>query len=103
MNIFSENYFSLLNSLDAENRRIIVSGLLPNELANLKSYNKKKLKDNCKENDIQFIDNFDTFLFASGEMPEFYFHADKLHLNVSGTQKLLSNIDFLLYINILYK
>ena len=91
LNTFSENYVSLLNTLDAENRRIIVSGLLPRESVDLKSYN-QKLKDICKENDIEFIDNYDTFLLATGEMPESYFHADKLHLNASGTKRLLSNI-----------
>lgn len=36
LDTFSENYVSLLNSLSAENRRIIVSGLLPRESVDLK-------------------------------------------------------------------
>ena len=92
MNTFTDNYVSLLNSLDAENRRIIVSGLLPRESVDLKPYN-DTLKDICNENDITFVDNYDSFLLASGEMPDSYFHADKLHLKMSGSQKLLSNID----------
>ncbi|MCG8046529.1 MAG: hypothetical protein N0E48_12970, partial [Candidatus Thiodiazotropha endolucinida] len=73
------------------NQRIIVSRLFPMESVDLKPYN-QKLKDICNENDIEFIDNFDSFLLASGDMPESYFYADKLHLNVLGTKKLLSNI-----------
>ena len=89
---FSNNYVSLLNNLDAENRRIIVSGLLPRESVDLKPFN-QTLKDICNENDIEFIDNYDSFLLASGEMPDSYFHPDKLHLKVLGTQKLLSNFE----------
>ena len=89
---FSDNYVSLLNSLEAENRPIIVSGLTPRESVDLKPYN-QSLKDICNENDLQFIDNYDSFLLASGEMPESYFYGDKLHLNASGTRRLLSNID----------
>lgn len=44
---FSENYVSLLNSLDADNRRIVVSGLLPRGSADLRPYNQK-----LKERDL---------------------------------------------------
>ena len=83
---------SLLNNLDAENRRIIVTGLLPRESVDLKPYN-QTLKDICNENGTEFIDNYDSFLLASGEMPDSYFHPDKLHPNVLGTQKQLSNFE----------
>ena len=33
------------------------------------------------------------FLLASGEMPESFFHTDKVHLKDLGTRHLLSNID----------
>ncbi|MEW8544985.1 MAG: SGNH/GDSL hydrolase family protein [Candidatus Thiodiazotropha sp.] len=89
---FSENYVSLLNDLSANNRRIIVSGLLPRESVDLKPYN-QKLKTICEENGLDFIDNYDNFLLASGEVPESFFQQDKLHLNASGTRRLLSNID----------
>ena len=89
---FSDNYVSLLNDLSAENRRIIVSGLTPRESDVLKSFN-QILKSICEDNNLQFIDNYDKFLLASGEMPESYFDNDKVHLNVSGTRKLLANID----------
>ena len=69
---FTKNYVSLLNKLASENRRIIVSGLLPRESVDLKPYN-QILKDICNENDIEFIDNFYSFLLASWEMPGSYF------------------------------
>ena len=89
---FSDTYVSLLNDLSAENRRIIVSGLTPRESVDLKPFN-QILKSICEENNLQFIDNYDKFLLASGEMPESYIDNDKVHLNVSGTRKLLANID----------
>lgn len=89
---FSDNYISLLNCLAQEDRRIIVSGILPRHGTNLEPYN-DQLKSLCEENDIEFINNFDSFLFASGELPKTYFANDKLHLNYNGTRKLLSNID----------
>ena len=58
----------------------------------MKPFN-ETLKSICDENCLQFIDNYDKFLLASGEMPESYFHSDKVHLNVAGTKKLFSNID----------
>ena len=92
LDTFSDNYVSFLNSLSAENRRIIVSGLLPRESVDLKPYN-DTLKTICDENDLEFIDNHDNFLLASGEMPASYFQKDKLHLNTHGTRRLLSNIN----------
>ena len=69
-----------------------MSGLLPRKNIDLKPYN-DKLKSLCEVNNIEFANNFDNFLFASGEIPATYFGRDKIHLNVNGTKKLLSNID----------
>ena len=88
----SDSYVELLNSLEVDNRRIIVSGLLPRPSVDLKSYH-EILKAICEENDIQYIDHYNSFVLASREMPESYFHKDKLHLWISGTEKLLSNIN----------
>ena len=76
----------------ADDRRIVVSGLTPRISVDLEPYN-DKLKALCAENNIGYIDNFDGFLLASGEIPETYFDNDKPHLNVPGTRKLLSNIN----------
>ena len=51
------------------------------------------LKKICDENDIEFIDNYDSFLLASGEMPSSFYHHDKLHLNVHGTKRLLLSMN----------
>ena len=92
LDTFSKSYVSLLNSISGESRRIIVSGLLPRKSVDLKPYN-DILKKLCDENDIEFIDNYDSFLLASGEMPSSFYHHDKLHLNVHGTRRLLSSMN----------
>ena len=86
---FCDNYIALLESLASDNRRIIVSGLLPRKTANLEPYN-EQLRSLC---DIEFVDHFDSFLLATGEIPANYFWKDKVHLNQQGKQKLLSNIN----------
>ena len=92
LDTFSKSYVSLLNSISAENRRIIVSGFLPRNSVDLKPYN-ATLKTVCDENGIEFIDNYDSFLLTSGEMPSTFFQDDKLHLNNQGTRMLLSCIN----------
>ena len=89
---FTESYTSLLDNLESENRRLIVSGLLPRESVNLEPYN-EKLKTLCQNRDIEFIDHYNGFLLASGDMADSYFHKDKVHLNSFGKKKLLKNID----------
>ena len=69
LDTFFKSYVSLLNSISGENRRIIVFGLLPHKSVDLKPYN-DILKKICDENDIELIDNYDSFLLASGEMPK---------------------------------
>ena len=54
---FSESYVELLHSLETDNRRIIVSCLLPRQSVDLKPYN-EILKAICEENDIQYIDHY---------------------------------------------
>ena len=84
---FCDSYVSLLDNLLADDRRLIVSGLLPRESVDLEPY-----KSLCDENDLEYIDHIDVFLLATGEIPETYFHNDKTHLNMSGTRKFLLNI-----------
>ena len=47
---FCDNYIALLESLVSDDRRIIVSGLLPRKKANLEPYN-EQLRSLCAEND----------------------------------------------------
>ena len=79
-------FILLLESLADKDLRIIVSGLLPRKNIGLKRYN-EKLKSLCKVMDIEFTNNFDSFLFASVEIPAAYFIRDKIHLNVNETRK----------------
>lgn len=92
LDTFSENYQSLLDDLKPDERNVIVSGLLPRESVDLEPYN-ERLKLLCADYDIKFVDHFDQFLLASGELPDTYFHTDKTHLNQTGTRKLLHIID----------
>ena len=87
---FQDDYIELMDSLASDDRRLIVPGLLSR--ATVEPYN-KQLKLLCDENHVDFIDHYDGFLLASGELPATYFHRDKLHLNVGGTRKLLHNVD----------
>ena len=89
---FSDNYSSLLNGLSAENRQIIVSGLLPRESVNLGPYN-GCLKTLSEAQVVDFVDHYDGFLFASGDLADSYFHRDKVHPNSFGIKKMLRNID----------
>ena len=89
---FCDSYVSLLENLQTDDRRLVVSGLLPRESVDLEPYN-NKLKALCAENDLEFINHYDSFLLASGDIPDAYFHKDKTHLNMSGTRKFLMNIE----------
>ena len=89
---FCDNYIELLESLASDDRRLIVSGLLPRKSVDLEPYN-DTLRSLCAENDTEFVDNYQNFLLASGEIPASYFWKDKVHLNQHGTIKLVTSID----------
>ena len=72
--------------------RVIVAGLLPRETVDLSAFN-SRLRQLCDACDVEFVENYQNFLLASGEIPESYYSRDKVHLNNYGTRKLLSNID----------
>ena len=58
----------------------------------LSVYN-NKLQQLCDACDMEFVENYQNFLLASGELPESYYSRDKVHLNNYGTRRLLSNIE----------
>ena len=89
---FRLKYSSLLDELTSENRRVVVSGLLPRASVDLDPYN-LCLKDLCNGQSVEFVDHYNGFLLASGDIADSYYHKDKLHLNSFGTQKLLRNLD----------
>ena len=82
---FFDDYILLLESLADKDRRIIVSDLLLRKHIDLKPYN-EKLKSLCEEMNIDSINNYDSFSFASGEISAAYFARDNIHLNVNGTR-----------------
>ena len=47
----------------------------------------------CDTYEIEFIENYNVFLLAWGELPKSYYTKDKVHLNNLGTKKLLLSID----------
>ena len=57
---FCDSYISLLDSLVADDRRIVVSGLLPRRSVDLEPLN-NKLKALYAENDIEYVDHYDSF------------------------------------------
>ena len=91
---FSDSYTSLINDLTSENRHIIVSGLLPRASVNLNPYN-ERLRTMCEDQGIDFVDSYNGFLLASGDLADSYFHRDKVHPNSFGIKKMLKNIDVL--------
>ena len=62
---FAEKYELLLNSLLADEHRVIVAGLLPRETVDLNAYN-NKLQQLCDACDAEFVENYQNFLLASG-------------------------------------
>lgn len=42
---------------------------------------------------IEFVDYYNGFLLASGDIADSYFQRDKVHLSPHGIRKLLQNLD----------
>ena len=51
------------------------------------------LKDLSSEVNATFIDNHDSFVMASGELPFEYFQADRVNLKFPGTRLLVRKIN----------
>ena len=92
LELFRDAYSSLLDNVSCDNRRIIVSGLLPRDSVDLHPYN-ACLKTVCETKNVEFVDHYNGFLLASGDIADSYYHRDKLHPNTFGTRKLLRNLD----------
>ena len=89
---FHEEFETLIDSVSDGTRRVIISGLLPRDTVDLEPYN-EILQSLCADNAVEFVDNYNSFLLASGEIADIYFHKDKVHVNTEGTRRLLCNID----------
>ena len=89
---FRAAYSSLLDKVSRDNRRIIVSGLLPRDSVDLNPFD-ACLKTLCETKHVEFVDHYNGFLLASNDIADSYYHKDKLHPNAFGTRKLLRNLD----------
>ena len=78
-----------------------MSGLLPRVGVDLELYN-ECLKTLFQTHDVEFVDHYNGFLLASGDVTDSYYYKSKLHTNAFGTQKLLRNLDTVQRITIPY-
>ena len=92
LNNFTDSYTSFINDLTSENRHIIVSGLLFRADANLDPYN-ERLRNLYEDQNIDFVDSYNSFLLASGDLADSVFHRDGVHPNSFGIKQMLKNID----------
>ena len=60
---FAEKYELLLNSLLADDHRVIVVGLLPRETVDLSAFN-NRLRQLCDACDVEFVETYQNFLLA---------------------------------------
>ena len=93
LNNFTDSYTSFINDLTSENRHIIVSGLLSRANANLDPYN-ERLRTLYEDLNIDFVDSYNSFLLASGDLADSVFNRDGVHPNSFGIKQILKNIDF---------
>ena len=89
---FRDNYEELLDIVADGSRRVIVSELIPRETVDLKPFN-ETLKSLCADNAVEFVENYDSFLLANGQLVDSFYNKDKLLINMAGTRKLLNNIN----------
>ena len=89
---FAKKYEALITEMLKNDRQVIVIGLLPRKTVDLNPFN-DRLKTLCEAYEVEYIDNFKSFLLASGKIPDSYYQSDKVHLNNFGLRRLLSNVD----------
>ena len=89
---FREKYQSLLDFLKSVGCKLFVSGLLPRGGTDMQKFN-DTLKEMCLQNNVKFINNHNSFIMASGELPFDFFHADQVSLKFPGIRKLVHNIN----------
>ena len=92
LDTFRENFEELLDIVADGSRNVIVSELLPRETVDLKPFN-ETLKSLCADNAVEFVENYDSFLLANGQLVDSLYLKDKLHINAAGTTKLLNHIN----------
>ena len=88
---FKSNYTSLLRFLTSR-CTVTVSGILPRGDTDVEMYD-NALRRLCEDMGVAYVRNFKSFVLQSGELPDLYYHADKVHLRERGTARLLLNIN----------
>ena len=66
LKIFAKKYEALITEMLKKDRRVIVIGLLPRKTVDLNPFN-DRLKTLCEAYEVEYIENFKSFLLASGE------------------------------------
>ena len=89
---FKQKYESLLRSLSAHNCKLVISGLIPRRRIDMRPFN-TILKELSTTFGASYIDNHDSFILASGELPFEYYQSDKVNLKFPGTRLLIQNIN----------
>ena len=89
---FAKKYEALITEMLKNDQQVFVIGLLPRKTVDLNPFN-DRLKTLCESYEVEYIDNFKSFLLASSKIPDSYYQSDKVHLNNFGLRRLLSNVD----------
>lgn len=84
LDTFRENFDTLINTVCDGTRRVIVSEPLPRESVDLEPYN-ETLSSLCADNAVEFVENYNSFLLATGEIPDTFFF-----LKIKYTSMLLA-------------
>ena len=90
--LFRQKFQAHLKSLDLVNCKVTVSGILPRRGLSIRPFN-DSLRDLCMSLNVEFINNHDSFVMASGELPFDFFQTDRINLKFSGTRKLVQNMN----------
>ena len=89
---FAKKYKALITEMLKYDRRVNVIGLLHRKTVDLYPFN-DRLKTLCVAFEVEYIENFKSFLLASGEIPDSYYQSDNVNLNNFGLRRLLLNVD----------
>ena len=86
--LFQVTFQSLLKLLEQQGCKTFLS----RGETDMKSHN-TILKGICQAHKVDFVDNHDSFVLASGELPYDFYHAEKVNLRFPGIRKLVQNIN----------
>ena len=88
---FTHIYEDMIRYLKDSQCRVIVSGILPRWDCDVSEYD-TSLMNLCMREDVQYVENYSSFVYRDGTISDDYYYRDGIHLNRTGTVKLLNNI-----------